>query len=150
MKDVRAQKLAEVFLRIVHKVIENQKRPRHYGIAEKLYPAEIHTLMMIGTHENVHVSELARFLGVTRGAVSQMIDKLYRKGLIEKNNDPENATRVLVGLTSKGKVAYFSHQQFHEETDAPLFGYIAGLSDEKYGFAHEFLQKLEDMVDRMR
>lgn len=150
MKTARAQKLAEVFLRIVHKVIENQKRPRQYGIAEKLYPAEIHTLMMIGTHEKVHVSELARFLGVTRGAVSQMIDKLNKKGLIDKKTDPENATRVLLSLTNKGKVAYFAHQQFHEETDAPLFEYIDGLSNERYAFAQDFLQKLEDMVDRMR
>ena len=146
----RAQHLAEAFLRIVHKVIENQKQPRHYGIAEKLYPAEIHTLMMIGNHADRHLSELARLLGVTRGAVSQMVDKLTKKKLIEKRADSENATRVLLELTNKGKVAYFAHQQFHEDTDAPLFEYINRLSDEKYDFACEFLKKLEDMVDRMR
>lgn len=150
MVDSRAIVLAEAFLRIVHKAKENQKRPRHYGISEKLYPAEIHTIMMIGTHENAYLSELARLLGVTRGAVSQMIFKLTQKGLIEKNADPENATRFLLKLTDKGRVAFYSHQQMHAKKDAPLFEYVAELSDRKYDFAIEFLQKLEDMVDRMR
>lgn len=142
--------LAQTFLRIVNKVIENQKRPRRYGIAEKLYPAEIHTLMTIGNNPPVHVSELARLQGVTRGAVSQMIEKLGKKGLIEKHVDPANATRVLLNLTNKGKIAYYAHEQFHEETDAPLFDYIDRLSETEYAFAQDFLQKLEDMVDRMR
>ena len=137
-------------LRIVQKVIENQKKPRHFGIPEKLYPAEIHTVMTIGNHENVHASELARFMGITRGAVSQMIVKLENKGLIQKNVDPENATRILVTLTNKGKTVYYAHEQFHEEMDAPLFDYIDRLSDKEYDFARDFLQKLEDMVDRMR
>jgi DNA-binding MarR family transcriptional regulator len=142
--------LAQTFLRIVNKVIENQKRPRRYGIAEKLYPAEIHTLMTIGNNERLHVSELARLLGVTRGAASQMIDKLNKKGLIEKRVDSGNATRILLDLTNKGKIAYYAHEQFHEETDAPLFDYISRLSEKEYAFAKDFLQKLEDMVDRMR
>jgi DNA-binding MarR family transcriptional regulator len=142
--------LAQTFLRIVNKVIENQKRSRRYGIAEKLYPAEIHTLMAIGNSENVHVSELARLQGVTRGAVSQMIERLNKKGLIEKHVDPANATRVLLNLTDKGKMAFDAHERFHQETDAPLFDYIERLSEKEYAFAQKFLGKLEDMVDRMR
>lgn len=142
--------MAETFLRVVQKVMENQKRPRRFGIAEKLYPAEIHTVMTIGNHEPIHASELARFMGITRGAVSQMTLKLEKKGLIRKTVDPGNATRNLVSLTNKGKIAYYAHEQLHEETDAPLFDYIDQLSDDEYAFANEFLQKLEDMVDRMR
>ena len=48
--------------------------------------------MIIGTNEGIHVSELARFLAVTRGAVSQMVAKLKNKGLIEKKIDPLNGT----------------------------------------------------------
>ena len=148
MEHSRALILAETFLRIVHKVMENQKQPRHYGLSEKLYPAEIHTVMTIGNHENVHASELARYMGITRGAASQIIVKL-KKGLIEKQVDPRNATRMLLKLTNKGKVAYYGHEQFHEEMDAPLFDYIDQLSDDQYAFAREFMKKLEDMVDRM-
>jgi DNA-binding MarR family transcriptional regulator len=79
-----------------------------------------------------------------------MIEKLNKKGLIQKNVDPGNATRVLLNLTSKGKIAYYAHEQFHEETDAPLFDYIDQLSETEYDFAQDFLQKLEDMVDRMQ
>ena len=147
MMDPKAQKLSEVFLRIMHKVIENQKKPRRYGIDDFLYPSEIHTIMMIGIHKDVHISELARFLGITRGAVSQMMTKLEKKGLIDKKIDPQNATRTLLSLTNKGKVAYYAHEQYHEETDVPLIEYITDLTEDQYVFAQEFLQKLEEMID---
>jgi len=145
--DLKARKLSEVFLRIMHKVIENQKKPRRYGIDDLLYPSEIHTIMMIGIHKDVHISELARFLGITRGAVSQMVARLENKGLIGKKTDPQNATRSLLSLTNKGKVAYYAHEQYHEETDTPLIEYITDLTEDQYIFAQEFLQKLEEMVD---
>jgi len=147
MMDSKAQKLSEVFLRIMHKVIENQKKPRRYGINDRLYPSEIHTIMMIGIHQDVHISELARFLGITRGAVSQMVTRLENKELIKKRIDPQNATRILLSLTNKGKVAYYAHEQYHEETDAPLVEYITNLTKAQYVFAQEFLQKLEKMID---
>jgi len=145
--DSKAQKLSEVFLRIMHKVIENQKKPRRYGIDDLLYPSEIHTIMVIGIHKDVHISELARFLGVTRGAVSQMMTKLEKKGLIDKKIDPQNATRTLLSLTNKGKVTYYAHEQYHEEADAPLIEYISNLTEDQYIFAQEFMQKLEEMID---
>ncbi len=150
MMNTRAHKLAEAFLRIVHQMMENQKKPRHYGIDELLYPSEIHTIMMIGMHRDVHVSELARFLGVTRGAVSQMVAKLEGKGLIEKKADPKNGKIVLLSLTTKGKVAYYAHEQYHEEADAPLIDYMANLTEDQYVFAVEFLEKIEEMVDRVK
>ena len=150
MMNTRAHKLAEAFLRIVHQMMENQKKPRHYGIDELLYPSEIHTIMMIGMHRDVHVSELARFLGVTRGAVSQMVAKLEGKGLIEKKADPKNGKIVLLSLTTKGKVAYYAHEQYHEEADAPLIDYMANLTEEQYAFAVKFLEKIEEMVNRAK
>jgi DNA-binding MarR family transcriptional regulator len=150
MMNRRAHKLAEAFLRIVHKMIENQKKPRQYGIDDLLYPSEIHTIMMIGSHRDAHVSELARFLGVTRGAVSQMVAKLEDKGLIAKRTDLQNAKKVLLSLTTKGKVAYYAHEQYHEEADAPLIDYMANLTEEQYTFAVEFLGKMEEMVNRIK
>ena len=148
--NTRAHKLAEVFLRIMHKIVENQKKPRYYGIDELLFPSEIHTIMMIGLHRGAHVSELARFLGVTRGAVSQMVAKLEDKALIEKMADPENGKKILLSLTTKGKVAYYAHEQYHEETDAPLIDYMSNLTGDQYEFAVEFLEKLEEMVSRAK
>ncbi len=150
MITTRAHQLTETFLRIVHKMMENQKKPRHYGIDDRLFPSEIHTVMMIGLHRDVHVSELARFLGVTRGAVSQMVARLENKGLIEKKADPENGKKVLLSLTTKGRVAYYAHEQYHEETDAPLVEYMSRLSDDQYRFAVTFLGKIEEMVDRAK
>ena len=142
--------LTEAFIRVMNKFMDNQKRPRKYGGDELLYPSEIHTIMMIGNNEGIHVSELARIAGVTKGAVSQIVGKLAKKGLVRKVEDPGNASKILLELTNKGKVAFYSHERMHEEMDAPLFEYLRKLTDKEMQVMLDMLSKLEKMADRLR
>ena len=142
--------LTEAFIRVMNKVMDNQKRPRKYGSDELLYPSEIHTIMMIGNNEGIHVSELARIAGVTKGAVSQIVGKLAKKGLARKLEDPGNASKILLELTNKGKVAFYSHERMHEEMDAPLFEYLRKLTDKEMQVMLDILSKLEKMADRLK
>ena len=114
MKD-RIEILSETLLRILNKLLENQKRPRYYGLKELLYPAEMHLISLIGDNPGLGVTELAHKGGVTKGAISQIAQKLVKKRLITKMSDPDNGTRVLFELTNKGKVAFYSHERMHEE-----------------------------------
>ena len=68
---------------------------------KKLYHSEIHTIMAIGDHEGVYLSELARMTGVTRGAISQMISRLDEKGLVRKEADQEKQSENQVVLVFK-------------------------------------------------
>ena len=129
-------------------MIENEKKPRDYGIGDMLYPSEVHMIMVIGDNENMHVSELARIAGVTKGAVSQMISKLDKKGLIRKVKDSQNKSKILIALTNKGKIAYYKHAQVHEEMDKELFDYLDGLDDKQFMILSEFIDGFEKMVER--
>ncbi|EFK05222.1 transcriptional regulator, MarR family [delta proteobacterium NaphS2] len=80
------QELREAFIRIVAKYRILEKRPQDYGIGEVLHPSEIHTIEMIGKNPGINVTGLAGRLGVTKGAVSQLIKKLENKGLVSKYN----------------------------------------------------------------
>jgi DNA-binding MarR family transcriptional regulator len=148
--DRRAQKLSEILLRVLNKFVHNEKKPRRFGVDELLHPSEIHMVMLIGDNPGVHGAELARVAGVTRGAISQILAKLEKKGLVQKMEDPVNTMKKVPVLTNKGKVAYYAHEQHHEEMDADLYTYVNQLTDEQVTVIENFLRKLEKMADRRR
>jgi len=146
----RKATINETLLRVLNKYLENQRQPRRYGLEEPLYPAEIHALVAIGIYPHAGVTELAARAGVTKGAMSQMIQKLEQKELIRKRTDPENNTRVILELTNKGKIAYYSHEQQHEEVDRGLYAYLDGLRPGQLKVVQEFLSLVETGIDKRR
>ena len=148
--DQRVTQLSTILLRVMNKIVRNEKTPRRFGSDILLHPSEIHTIMFIGDHEGVHLSELARIMGVTRGAVSQSVAKLEKKGLVAKTGDPSNNLKMVPALTKMGRVAYWAHEQHHEEMDADLFDFIKRLSEEQVAVIEDFLGHIEQMADKNR
>lgn len=52
----------------------------------------------------VTAGELARFTGLTTGAVTGIIDRLVNAGYAERVSDPEDLRRVLVGRKSNSRL----------------------------------------------
>jgi DNA-binding MarR family transcriptional regulator len=142
------QKIITALLRVINKFSRNESKPRCFGIDELLHPSEIHMVMLIGDNPGTHGAELARVAGITRGAVSQFLAKLEKKGLIEKKSDPQHNLKRVPTLTNKGKVAYYAHEQFHEEKDADLYAYLEQLDEKEAMAISNFLIELEKMADR--
>ncbi len=90
---------------------------------------------------------LAELLGVTKGAVSQIIMKLQKKGMIVKDSDPRNLSRLVLRLTPKGETAYAGHEKLHSAFDSIVNGAIQGASPENVAFLKDFLNTLEKRID---
>ena len=144
----RKQRVSETLVRVLNKYVENQKKPRKYGLEELLYPAEMHMIMLIGNNRESGVMELARKAGITKGAVSQMVKRLENKELITKSADPDNSKRVVLELTSKGKVAYYYHRKLHEDMDGELFTFLDGLNQTKLKALEDFFMLFERGIDK--
>ena len=71
-------------------------------------------VVTVGTGEPLSVTSLATRKGITKGAVSQLLSRLERKGLIVRNPDPSNLSRVLVRLTQTGRKALAGHERIHD------------------------------------
>jgi len=124
-----------------------QNTPRTYGTGEKLTTAEIFLIENIGDNkESLSVTDLAKHMGITKGAISQRLKKLEIKGLTFKEEDQLNISRSIVRLTSKGKMAYYAHKHWHETMDGGYKDYYMNLPEEKILFLIEFLDKLEDLL----
>lgn len=141
-------RLSYTLLRVVWKLIEVDRKTRCYGTDEQLFEAEIHMIKSIKENEGIHVTGLAELLGVTKGAVSQIIMKLQKKGMIVKDTDPRNLSRLVLKLTPKGETAYINHEKLHQEFDGLVNNALEGASTENVAFLKEFLNSLERSIDK--
>ncbi len=149
MKFERRNRISCTLLRIVGKLSRLHKRARCYGTDEQLFDAEIHMIKLIKENEGIHVTGLADLLGVTKGAVSQIIMKLEKKGMIVKDVDPSNLSRLVLSLTPKGETAYEYHEQLHQELDNLVGSVLDGATEGDLAFLTSFLTSLEGRIDTL-
>ncbi len=97
-------------------VMETMHAPSlSFGTGVPMYRREIHTIQAIGKNPGINITTLAEHMGVTKGAVSQTIKKLIKKGLVNKAYAPGNAKEVLPELTDLGWIGFNNHEKFHME-----------------------------------
>lgn len=145
-----AHQLHNKFGKILNLSAQIEKTPRTFGTDELLTASEIHLIEMIGsTQDSPSVTDLAHHMNVTKGAVSQSLKKLEKKGLTRKEPDPENLSRAIVELTSKGQVAFYAHKHWHETMDGGFKAYFEELEDEKLELILEFMTRVETFLGKL-
>ncbi|MEI3612707.1 MarR family winged helix-turn-helix transcriptional regulator [Pseudogracilibacillus sp. SO30301A] len=78
-------------------------------------PSELHTADAIGLAGAVRMGQLAERLGITKGAVTQLIDRLEKKELVSRTSHPSDSRAVLISLTKKGELAFQAHEAVHQQ-----------------------------------
>lgn len=147
LKSKNRIKLSYTFLRVVTKLSEIDRETRYYGTDQPLYEAEIHMIKSIKENEGIHVTGLADMLGVTKGAVSQILKKLEGKGMIIKDTDPRNLSRLILRLTQKGETAYLHHEELHQEFDGLFNAMLKDATEQNKEFLKNFFNSLDEKLD---
>lgn len=132
----------EKLIRLVNKINQSNKVPKDFGIGNKLYQSEIHTIEAIASHENVNASELSKILGITNGALNQVTGKLMKKELIDPYKTKNNNKEVYYQLTEKGRVANAGHKKYHEQVNQSLTTYLNSLDPDHVKTINMFLDSL--------
>lgn len=125
-----------------------EQSPKRFGTDTLLSHSEIHLIEIIGDNQDLSVTDLSRCLSVTKGAVSQALKRLGRKGFTLKRTDPDNLSRMIVELTSKGQTAYWAHKHWHETMDGGFAKYMDELGTKESDIILTFLEKVEDFLSR--
>jgi DNA-binding MarR family transcriptional regulator len=107
------ENLMDIFDLVVTKAGSVHSTAYDFGTGFPLYKTEIHTIRAIGENPRINVTRLAEHMGVTKGAVSQTINKLARKKLVRKTHTHDNAKEILLELTDLGWTGFHHHEQFH-------------------------------------
>ena len=110
------EKLLEKLEQVITKMESMHTPSLSFGTGVLMHQKEIHTVQAIGRHSGINVTKLAELTGVTKGAVSQTVKKLVRKGLVQKTHLPGNDKEVVLELTNLGWTGFCNHEQFHMET----------------------------------
>jgi DNA-binding MarR family transcriptional regulator len=145
--------MKEVLLEKVHKmtnfVIKEMETPWIYGVDFPLHHAEVHLLEAIKTHEGANVGELARRLGMTSGAVSQVTKKLLDKKLIEAYKKPGNRKEVFSRLTDLGERVCDGHQKHHGKILGDLLEFMNRLNQKETQAIFDFLDTLNQGIEQV-
>ncbi|MGD9711107.1 MAG: MarR family winged helix-turn-helix transcriptional regulator [Thermomicrobiales bacterium] len=68
-----------------------------------LTPVELEALVLIGDQpDGVRPGDMGSGVGLSQPAISRMIDRLQKRGLVETSADPNDRRSVRVSLTSEG------------------------------------------------
>ncbi|ONI39877.1 hypothetical protein AN639_05665 [Candidatus Epulonipiscium fishelsonii] len=104
-------KLMDMINTVSDKIVSYNKKPRQYGTEDTLFVVEAHTIDKIGRDPDITVTQIAENMYKTKGAVSQTIDRLIQKDLLERTVNPEDTRKNILTLTEKGQTVYTHHKE---------------------------------------
>lgn len=87
-------------------------------------------------------SQLAEQMGMTRGAISKLIERLRVKALVERTASNEDRRYQSVSLTTKGKKLVPILAQLADANDNEFFGHLSRAEESKLVYL------LQDLVHR--
>jgi len=76
---------------------------------------EIHVVEAIGINTKKSMTEIATSLKITVGTLTTSINRLVKKGYVDRRRQESDKRVVRVFLTPKGKSAYMEHENFHSK-----------------------------------
>lgn len=141
-KNIRKD-LHHKFFELLNIAREIENKPRKFGTDVLLTNTQIHLISLIGENTDLSITDLAKLKEVTKGAISQNIKKLEKLALVEKLEDSSNTSRSIVILTSKGKIAFYSHIHWHEKINSNYKEYYESINDEQVEFLLDFMKQTE-------
>lgn len=102
--------LVELFWNILN--IEEKELKRR---GCELSMTEMHTLEQIGLGKPQSMSQVAKRLDITIGTLTTAINRLVKKGYVERNRNQDDRRIVEIKLSRAGEKAYELHLGFHED-----------------------------------
>lgn len=140
--------ISSLMEQIIYKYMQTETIQRNYGTNVMITQVEIHTIEAIGNHDGISITELAANRQKTKGAVSQLIYKLVKKGLVEKTVSKTSDAQVSLYLTPLGKQAYEGHKKLHEQINDDVFVALREMPDSAYNDLFMMLKKFEEYLDK--
>ncbi|WFR55842.1 MarR family transcriptional regulator [Anaerocolumna sp. AGMB13025] len=138
----KKHEIAYESLDLAFALMELDKKTRYYGTDVPIFHSEIHVINAIAEHPCIHVGGLADILGVTKGAVSEILKKLERKALVKKEVDELNLSRYLLSLTEKGEKANKNHMHYHAIINSMVENELQNATEVELNFLSDFLSAL--------
>lgn len=141
------EKIKDQILQVINKTIFKEKKKIFQFQNISLYPSEVHLMMVIEDKIHVNATEIAKRLGLTKGAISQTLSRLEKKGIIVKRKDIYKKNELILSLTDLGKEAYRHCQSKQMPFSRAHQAYLDGVRPEDKHIILQFLLHMEKAID---
>lgn len=141
--DNKVMEINKLLVEVYDDIGKIEQESLKQGEFKDLSISEIHTIEAIGMYEEKTMSEVAAKLEITTGTLTTAIDKLIKKGYVERNRSETDRRIVNIRLTKRGKLAYRIHEKFHNDMVKRV---IDGFSEHEEEILISGLNKLNDYL----
>lgn len=131
--------LNELLVQLFNDILQIEEKSLKNGPLSDLSVTELHTIEAIGMYKERTMTEVAQDLKITVGTLTTAINKLIKKGYVDRKRIEEDRRVVLIHLTKKGKLAYRIHEKFHNDM---INETISGLRDDEEEILISSLERL--------
>jgi DNA-binding MarR family transcriptional regulator len=126
------------------------KKPMRFGTPYQFYHSERHMLDIVGDDPGLNVTEFAKAAGVTKGAISQVVSKLEKKGALVRIKRGDNNKEIRLKLTPLGEQIYAHHQRINEASIHHIWEELKKHPDHQIEFLLEMFQWFEQYLDESK
>jgi len=137
----------ELMARFVERMDSSHAPGETYGTGVPVHRAEIHVIKALGDHPGIQVTELARRLGITKGAISQTIARLVAKELVVKAQSAKDGRSFDLKLTKTGRAGYRHHEKIHEDIHTFVRRYLGDDFEARLAEFTRTFSELHEILD---
>jgi DNA-binding MarR family transcriptional regulator len=142
------QEFATQMMKIIEQLFFIEKNNTFiYGTELRLYPSEIHLILLIDEGHTSNSTEMANKLRVTKGAVSQTISRLVKKNILEKSKDPHKRNELTVSFTPLGEKVIKECRRLQTFYKSKFVAYSLSLSRNDQDVINQFLCFLTNLLN---
>ena len=131
--------LNELLVQLFNDILQIEEKSLKNGPLSDLSVTELHTIEAIGMYKERTMTEVAQDFKITVGTLTTAINKLIKKGYVDRKRIEEDRRVVLIHLTKKGKLAYRIHEKFHNDM---INETISGLREDEEEILISSLERL--------
>lgn len=133
--------------RIINQILSLKKRSFFQFEGVEFYPSEVHLLLVIKEKSATNATKMAGELGITKGAVSQTLSRLEKKGVLTKTKDPYKKNELTINFTSFGAAAFKYYNTRITKLNKKHDRYLNSFSDKEKVVIERFLTHVEKMIE---
>lgn len=104
-------------------------------------------LRIVGRFPGISAGQLAELLRVHPGTLSAAVNRLEKRGLLERRKDPRDQRRVLLGLTAQGRTL---DMPAHDAVGDAVGATLKGFTDTQMAEVRAVLLKLTQQLEPRR
>jgi len=115
----------------------------------RLFPSEIHLMLVIEADRSVNAVTMAKRLGISKGAVSQTLARLEKKGVLQKRKDPAYKNELTAHFTALGEKALQQHRNLRASLLNEYDAYLDTITEPDRQVIQKFLLHIERFIDKL-